>query len=256
MKDLVSIITPSYNTANFIGKTIESVLEQTYQNWEMIIVDDCSQDNTDEVVQQYLVDERIRYIKNEVNSGAALSRNRALKEARGRWIAFLDSDDLWSSNKLEKQVAFMAKNGYHFSYTNYEEIDSDGQPTGVNVTGPKSISKTGMFNYCWPGCLTVMYDADYIGLVQIKDIKKNNDYAMWLKISQKAECWLLDETLAKYRKRMGSISRHSIRTMIGWHYKLYHESEKMNSVMSLFNTSRNLVFGFYKKKRYVVRKNE
>ena len=83
MKDLVSIITPSYNTANFIGKTIESVLEQTYQNWEMIIVDDCSQDNTDEVVQQYLVDERIRYIKNEVNSGAALSRNRALKEARG-----------------------------------------------------------------------------------------------------------------------------------------------------------------------------
>ncbi|WP_270331354.1 glycosyltransferase family 2 protein [Streptococcus pasteurianus] len=256
MKDLVSIITPSYNTANFIGKTIESVLEQTYQNWEMIIVDDCSQDNTDEVVQQYLVDERIRYIKNKVNSGAALSRNRALKEARGRWIAFLDSDDLWSSNKLEKQVAFMAKNGYHFSYTNYEEIDSDGQPTGVNVTGPKSISKTGMFNYCWPGCLTVMYDADYIGLVQIKDIKKNNDYAMWLKISQKAECWLLDETLAKYRKRMGSISRHSIRTMIGWHYKLYHESEKMNSVMSLFNTSRNLVFGFYKKKRYVVRKNE
>jgi len=256
MKDLVSIITPSYNTANFIGKTIESVLEQTYQNWEMIIVDDCSQDNTDEVVQQYLVDERIRYIKNEVNSGAALSRNRALKEARGRWIAFLDSDDLWSPNKLEKQVAFMAKNGYHFSYTNYEEIDSDGQPTGVNVTGPKSISKTGMFNYCWPGCLTVMYDADYIGLVQIKDIKKNNDYAMWLKISQKAECWLLDETLAKYRKRMGSISRHSIRTMIGWHYKLYHESEKMNSVMSLFNTSRNLVFGFYKKKRYVVRKNE
>lgn len=256
MKDLVSIITPSYNTANFIGKTIESVLEQTYQNWEMIIVDDCSQDNTDEVVQQYLVDERIRYIKNKVNSGAALSRNRALKEARGRWIAFLDSDDLWSSNKLDKQVAFMAKNGYHFSYTNYEEIDSDGQPTGVNVTGPKSISKTGMFNYCWPGCLTVMYDADYIGLVQIKDIKKNNDYAMWLKISQKAECWLLDETLAKYRKRMGSISRHSIRTMIGWHYKLYHESEKMNSVMSLFNTSRNLVFGFYKKKRYVVRKNE
>ena len=256
MKDLVSIITPSYNTANFIGKTIESVLEQTYQNWEMIIVDDCSQDNTDEVVQQYLVDERIRYIKNKVNSGAALSRNRALKEARGRWIAFLDSDDLWSSNKLEKQVAFMAKNGYHFSYTNYEEIDSDGQPTGVNVTGPKSISKTGMFNYCWPGCLTVMYDADYIGLVQIKDIKKNNDYAMWLKISQKAECWLLDETLAKYRKRMGSISRHSSRTMIGWHYKLYHESEKMNSVMSLFNTSRNLVFGFYKKKRYVVRKNE
>ena len=250
MKDLVSIITPSYNTANFIGKTIESVLEQTYQNWEMIIVDDCSQDNTDEVVQQYLVDERIRYIKNEVNSGAALSRNRALKEARGRWIAFLDSDDLWSPNKLEKQVAFMAKNGYHFSYTNYEEIDSDGQPTGVNVTGPKSISKTGMFNYCWPGCLTVMYDADYIGLVQIKDIKKNNDYAMWLKISQKSECWLLDETLSKYRKRMGSISIQSIRTMIVWHYKLWCEVEEKNPSISFYLTVKNLLFGFMKKILY------
>ena len=222
------------------------------QSWSKLIKigNDCSQDNTDEVVQQYLVDERIRYIKNEVNSGAALSRNRALKEARGRWIAFLDSDDLWSPNKLEKQVAFMAKNGYHFSYTNYEEIDSDGQPTGVNVTGPKSISKTGMFNYCWPGCLTVMYDADYIGLVQIKDIKKNNDYAMWLKISQKAECWLLDETLAKYRKRMGSISRQSIRTMIGWHYKLWCEVEEKNPSISFYLTVKNLLFGFMKKILY------
>ena len=97
MNELVSIITPSYNTAKFIGKTIESVQNQTYQNWEMIIVDDCSTDNTDEVVDGYLSDKRIKYIKNEKNSGAAVSRNRALREAKGKWITFLDSDDLWLS---------------------------------------------------------------------------------------------------------------------------------------------------------------
>lgn len=253
MNELVSIITPSYNTAKFIGKTIESAQNQTYQNWEMIIVDDCSSDNTDGVVAGYLSDKRIRYLKNEKNSGAAVSRNRALREAKGKWIAFLDSDDLWSPEKLEKQVKFLAKNGYHFSYTNYEEIDEDGRGLGVKVTGPKKVSKQGMYSYCWPGCLTVMYDAEYVGLVQIKDIKKNNDYAMWLKVCQKGDCWLLDECLGKYRKRSGSISRHGIKTMIGWHYKLWHEAEGKNVFMSLWYTGWNLVFGFMKKKRYVER---
>lgn len=254
MNDLVSIITPSYNTAKFIGKTIESIQNQTYQNWEMIIVDDCSPDNTDDVVAEYLKDKRIKYIKNDKNSGAAVSRNRALREAKGKWIAFLDSDDLWMPEKLEKQISFMEKNGYHFSYTNYEEIDTEGNKTGVKVTGPKKITKTGMFNYCWPGCLTVMFDAEKVGLIQIEDIKKNNDYAMWLKVCRKADCYLLDEYLGQYRKgRLGSVSTHSIKIMIGWHYKLYHEAEEMNPVVSLFNTGRNLVFGFYKKKRYVER---
>lgn len=254
MNELVSIITPSYNTAKFIGKTIESVQNQTYQNWEMIIVDDCSTDNTDEIVAGYMSDKRIKYIKNEKNSGAAVSRNRALREAKEKWIAFLDSDDLWMPMKLEKQIGFMEKNGYHFSYTNYEEIDTDGNRTGVRVTGPKKITKTGMFNYCWPGCLTVMFDAKQVGSIQIEDIKKNNDYAMWLKICRKADCYLLDEYLGQYRKgRAGSVSTHGIRNMIGWHYKLYHEAEKMGSIESIFNTGRNLIFGFYKKRRYVER---
>ena len=254
MNDLVSIITPSYNTAKFIGITIESVQKQTYQNWEMIIVDDCSLDDTDNVVAEYLGDKRIRYIKNHKNSGAAVSRNYALREAKGRWMAFLDSDDVWMPEKLEKQISFMEKNGYSFSYTNYEEINIDGKRTGVKVTGPKKITKTGMFNYCWPGCLTVMFDAERVGLIQIEDIKKNNDYAMWLKVCRKTDCYLLDEYLGQYRRgRAGSVSTHSIETMIGWHYKLYHEAEKMNPVVSLFNTGRNMIFGFYKKKMYVKR---
>jgi glycosyltransferase involved in cell wall biosynthesis len=254
MNELVSIITPSYNTAKFIGKTIESVQNQIYQNWEMIIVDDCSTDNTDDVVAECISDKRIKYIKNDKNSGAAVSRNRALREAKGKWIAFLDSDDLWMPDKLEKQISFMEKNNYSFSYTNYEEIDTDGNKTGVRVSGPKRITKTGMFNYCWPGCLTVMFDADKIGLIQIADIKKNNDYAMWLKVCKRANCYLLDEYLGQYRKgRVGSVSTHSIHTMIGWHYKLYKKAEGMGTVASLINTGRNLVFGFYKKKRYVER---
>lgn len=252
MADLVSIIMPSFGTARFIAESIESVQAQSYKKWELIIVDDCSTDNTDEIVEPFLKDERIHYLKNEKNSGAAVSRNRALREAKGKWIAFLDSDDLWMPEKLEKQIRFMEKNGYHFSYTNYAEIDVDGKKNGIMVTGPKKITKTGFFNYCWPGCLTVMYDAEAVGLIQITDIKKNNDYAMWLKVCRKADCYLLDEELALYRRgRAGSISTHSIKTMIGWHYKLYREAEGQNPVEAIINTGRNMVFGFYKKKRYV-----
>lgn len=252
MAGLVSIIMPSYNTASFIAESIQSVLDQSYKDWELIIVDDCSPDDTDEVVKPYLSDARIKYLKNEKNSGAAVSRNRALRAAKGNWIAFLDSDDLWMPDKLKKQVSFMEKNGYHFSYTNYAEIDTEGKKNGITVTGPKRITKTGFFNYCWPGCLTVMYDRDAVGLIQIADIKKNNDYAMWLKVCQKVDCYLLDEELALYRRgRAGSVSTHSIKTMIGWHYKLYREAECQNPVAAVFNTGRNMVFGFYKKKRYV-----
>ena len=254
MNDLVSIIMPSYNTADYISASIASVQKQTYTNWELIIVDDCSTDNTDEVVTPLLSDARIRYLKNDRNSGAAVSRNRALREAKGKWIAFLDSDDLWYPKKLEKQICFMEENRYHFSYTNYEEINMAGEKTGVRVTGPTKITKTGMFNYCWPGCLTVMYDAEAVGLIQIADIKKNNDYAMWLKVCRKADCYLLDECLAQYRKgRAGSVSTHGIGTMIRWHYRLFREAEGLGAVSGVVNTGRNMVFGFYKKRRYVER---
>lgn len=113
---LVSIIMPSWNTERFIAETIQSVIDQTYKNWELIIVDDCSSDNTDEVVASFK-DERIKYLHNEKNSGAALTRNRALREAQGEWIAFLDSDDLWTPVKLEHQIRFMRKNGYSLSFT-------------------------------------------------------------------------------------------------------------------------------------------
>lgn len=251
--DLVSIIMPTYNCGDYIEESIESVRAQTYQNWELVVVDDCSGDDTIKKVQQIqLSDKRIRIYQNVFNSGAACCRNVALNEAKGRWVAFLDSDDLWEPEKLEKQVRFMENNDYTFSYTNYQEIDNESNLTGVFVSGPKRVTKQGMFNFCWPGCLTVMYDASKVGLIQIVDIKKNNDYAMWLKVCRKADCYLLDECLAKYRRgRAGSVSTHGIGTMIGWHYKLWHEAEGKNPVVALWYTGVNLLFGFYKKLKYV-----
>lgn len=252
MNQLVSIIMPSYNTAKYIEESIRSVLAQTYTNWELIIVDDCSTDNTDEIVASFR-DDRIRYLKNVVNSGAAVSRNYALREAKGKWIAFLDSDDLWKPEKLERQIRFMEDNGYFFSYTNYSEIDDNSILNGRSVSGPKRITKAGMYNFCWPGCLTVMYDAEYIGLIQIANIKKNNDYAMWLKVCRKADCYLLDVNLAFYRRRTGSISRHGYGTLIKWHYKLFREAEGNGVLVSFALTVKNLFFGVLKKLRFVKR---
>ena len=236
MKDygLVSIITPTWACGRFIAETIRSIQDQTYPNWELLIQDDCSTDNTKEVVERLKAEspelrERIKYACNPRNSGAAITRNNALRRAKGRWIAFLDSDDLWEPTKLEKQLEFMVKNGYMFSYTAYKEMDSDSRETGVEIHGPMHVSKLGMFAFCWPGCLTVMYNREVVGLVQIADIKKNNDYAMWLKVCRKADCYLLDEVLAKYRRgRVGSVSTHGYGTMIRWHYKLWHEAEEVD----------------------------
>lgn len=252
MSELVSIIMPSFNTSKYIVESIRSVQSQSYKDWELIIVDDCSEDDTDQVVRAFIEeDKRIIYLKNDHNSGAAVSRNKALREAKGRWIAFLDSDDLWDSRKLERQIDFMENHNYHFSYTNYEEIDSDGQPKGIVVSGPNKITKIGFFNYCWPGCLTVMYDAQVVGLIQVVDIKKNNDYAMWLKACRRTDCYLLDEKLAYYRRgRNGSISTNSVKTMIGWHYRLFREAEGQSHLLAIINTMRNMFFGLYKKIRF------
>lgn len=254
MNKVVSIIMPSYNTEKFISLAIDSVISQSYSNWELIVIDDCSTDKTDSIMDKYRHEKRIRYIKNDHNLGAAESRNRALREAKGKWIAFLDSDDMWHPEKLMKQIRFMEENSFHFSYTEYSEIDDNGKLNGVTVSGPERITHNGFLNYCWPGCLTVMYDRDYVGLVQIGKIRKNNDYAVWLKVSKKTNCYLLKETLAYYRRgRKGSISTNSAIKMIKWHYRLFRDEEKNSIVRSLFNTSRNMLFGYYKKNRYVKR---
>lgn len=248
--DLVSIIMPSYNTGKFIKETITSVINQTYKNWELIIIDDNSRDETDEVVAEFLKDKRIKYYKNEINIGAALSRNKAIQMSKGKFIAFLDSDDIWNNVKLERQLQFMKQNRYLFSYTAYEEIDEKSKDIGVIVNGPKIITKKGMYRYCWPGCLTVMYDAEKIGKIQVANLKKNNDYAMWLKIIEKSNCYLLNENLARYRKRQGSISSEKKIKLIKYHYQLFRVGLEKNVIVSTALTINNILFGIIKKYKY------
>ena len=249
---VVSIITPTYNCGGFIEKAIRSVVSQTYKDWEMIIVDDCSTDDTVNIVHGYsLNDSRIRFFSNDTNSGAAVSRNRALREAKGEWIAFLDGDDIWLPTKLEKQLEFMQKRNYSFSYHEYEEIDEFSHYLGVHVSGIKKVGRLAMYSCCWPGCLSVMYNRDAIGLVQIADIKKNNDTAMWLKVVKKSPCYLLPTTLACYRRRRESITPPDIKTKIMWHYKLFHDSEGMNPLFAMVWTAVNILGNSYKKLFYV-----
>lgn len=251
---LVSIVMPMYNCARFVAQSIESVLSQTYPHWELLIVDDVSTDNSVEIVNEYASrDERIRLLCNATNSGAAESRNYALREAKGKWIAFLDSDDLWMPEKLEKQIRFMEENGYHFSYTQYRQISEDGDPLGVLCTGPKKVTKALLFAYDYIGCLTVMYDREHVGLVQIPNLKKRNDYALWLKVVKHCTCYLLPEILAQYRVRtVGSITdrKAGILRIIKHYYIMYRQSEGMGPVRSVVQTGINLVFGAMKKLTY------
>lgn len=248
---LVSIIMPSWNTERFIAEAIQSVIDQTYQNWELLIVDDCSTDNTDEVVASFK-DDRIKYFHNEKNSGAALTRNRAMREARGEWIAFLDSDDLWMPEKLEKQIAFMKDNGYTLSYTEYEKIDEESKPLNIYVSGPEKVNKRKMYNYDYIGQLTMMYSAKEFGLIQITDIKKNNDYAIRLRLFKKhGTCaYLLKENLAKYRVRKVSISHDKFRRKFKSHYDLFHMCDEKSAIVAAWYTCWNMFFGLLKKKNY------
>lgn len=243
---------PSYKCGKYITESINSVQNQTYQNWELIVVDDCSGDGTIGVVQDIQKeDHRIHVFSNARNNGAAVSRNVALREAKGQWIAFLDSDDLWEPTKLEKQIKFMEENDYAFSYHEYVEIDERDNELGVHVSGKEHVGKFDMFSCCWPGCLSVMYDAEKIGLIQINDIKKNNDTAMWLKVIRKADCYLLPEVLGKYRRRANSITPKPIWQRIWAHYPLFRVAEEMNPIAATFWVVMNVFGNAWKKFRYV-----
>lgn len=249
MQELVSVIMPSYNTEQYIEKSIQSVLSQTYSNWELIIVDDCSTDATDHIIKKYLQDSRIKYFKNEKNLGAAFSRNYALRKAKGRWIAFLDSDDIWISEKIEKQLNFMESNGFSFTYTDYQ-IQLNGKWLPYICTAPNHINKRKLYNYCYFSTITVMYDRDVVGLIQIEDLKKNNDYAMWFKAIEKTEFYRLPECLSFYIKHDNSISSGSKLKLIKHHYILFRKGLGKSRVISVLLTLNNLFHGLIKKIMY------
>ncbi len=236
MEDLISIITPTYNCGKYIGETIESVIKQSYQNWEMIIVDDCSADNTKEIVKKYVKeDKRIKYFLLEVNSGAAVARTKAMELAAGKYMAFLDSDDLWTPDKLERQISFMKKNGYGFTCTAYEQIDEIDTPLNKIIKTKLKTDYNGVLLSCPVGNSTVMYNVEKLGKFIVPNIRKRNDDALWLQILKKERyIYGMPDVLMQYRVRANSISSNKIK-LIKYHWKLYREIEHLSVMRSIFH---------------------
>jgi teichuronic acid biosynthesis glycosyltransferase TuaG len=218
--DLVSIITPSYNSSKFISQTIESVLSQTYQEWEMIIVDDASPDNANEIIVKYIKkDSRIKLAKLEKNSGPAVARNRATEEAKGKYIAFLDSDDIWLPNKLEKQIKFMNHNKLAVTYCSYKTIDESGGLINTRIV-KNHITYQDMLKSNHIGNLTGIYDCKKLGKYYMDNIG-HEDYTLWLKIMKDVKYTKgIAEPLAKYRILDNSISTNKIKAL-QWQWYIY-----------------------------------
>ncbi len=236
MEKLVSIITPTYNCAEFIGRTIESAQAQTYSNWEMIIVDDLSSDDTKDIVDKYAKnDSRIKYHLLQKNSGAAVARTEAMKLASGSYMAFLDSDDIWTPDKLEKQIAFMEQNGYAFSCTAYEQIDEDDVPLGKIIKTVKKTNYNRLLLDCPVGNSSVMYNVETMGKFEVPNIRKRNDDALWLQMLKKEKyIWGMQDVLMRYRIRKNSISSNKLQ-LIKYHWMLYREIEHLNVFRSAFH---------------------
>lgn len=228
---LVSVIMPAYNTENYITKSIQSVINQTYKNWELIIVDDFSSDKTVDVVRSFDED-RITVIQLEANSGAAKARNIGIQRANGEFLAFLDSDDLWTEEKLEKQISFMKENDYSFTSTEYAEMNDKDEIVYI-VKNFHILDYNGVLKYC-PGNSTIIYNAKKLGKFYVPNIRKRNDYAMWLQVIKKAKIVHgLKEAHTIYRIREGSLSDDKAR-LIKYQWKVYREIEKLSIRKSLY----------------------
>ncbi len=234
-RPLISIITPLFNGGNFIDQTIKSVQAQDYQNWELVVIDDLSSDNGCEIVRaSQEKDERIRLIHNNKNLGPAATRNRGIEAAQGRYIAFLDSDDLWHPDKLGIQLDFMISNSVPFSFTHYQQIDESGSFIRFVDDLPAVVTYQDLLKFNYIGCLTAVYDTDFFGKVYMKDIRNRQDYALWLtlvKISGSAHC--IKNNLASYRIRSNSISSNKLK-MIKYHWYIYYSIERLGLFKSIY----------------------
>jgi teichuronic acid biosynthesis glycosyltransferase TuaG len=240
MQEHVSIITASFNSEKYISKTIESVINQSYKNWELLITDDYSTDHTIEIIESYSKkDSRIKFFKLKKNSGAAVARNNSINNSKGKYIAFIDSDDLWEMNKLNEQLFFMKDNNVHFSFTAYKIIDDNGNSTGKTVDS----SQTGSFSYkdmlakkATLGCSTVMLNKKaFKDLFNMPLLRTGQDYAFWLKLLKNTnqEAFILPIAFTQYRINPKSISRNKLKKAKR-QWAIYRNNENLNFVTSLY----------------------
>lgn len=239
MDILVTVITPTYNSQKFIRQTYESLSKQTYKNWEWIVVDDCSIDSTIEILSKIaLSDNRVKIYSNPVNSGAAVSRNKAIEVAKGEFIAFLDSDDMWLDTKLEAQLKFMIANDVAFSYMPYQVVNELGNKVGARSV-PSRLNYTSLLKKPSIGCLTAMYSVKFLGKRYMPLIRKRQDLGLWLSILKTIDyAYAVDYELAQYRVHNGSISSNKF-SAAKFTWDLYRNIEKMNLLKATY------YFSFY-----------
>lgn len=235
--DLISIVVPIYNAEKYLAETILSIQEQTYTNWELILVDDCSTDGTTEIVNKYIkTDNRIRAIRNKENKGSAFSRNIGITNAQGNFLCFQDADDLWDKNKLELQLKFMKTTGCAFSYTSYKFVNKDGMPTGRKVIAKKEITYKEALRNNIISTITVMFDLTKMDkkLIKMPDLMYVEDTATWWKILRNGyTAYGIDDVFSYYRRTKKSQSSNKVRTLKRL-WNLYRKVEKLDLISSSY----------------------
>ncbi len=234
MDNLVSIITPTYNSEKFISATIQSVQNQTYSNWELLIIDDCSTDKTVEIITNAIkLDVRIKLHSLTKNEGTGVARNVGVANSKGCYISFLDSDDLWKPNKLETQLDFMKENNLAFTFSFYECIDEEGNTLNIRKEAPNLTSYKKLFFCNYIGNSTAMYNAAILGKIPINQIRKRQDWMLWLTIVKKIKvAQPAPEVLAYYRVRKNSISASKME-LLRYNFNVYYKFHRMNYIASL-----------------------
>jgi teichuronic acid biosynthesis glycosyltransferase TuaG len=252
MSELVSIITPTFNAEKYIRSTLQSVLNQSYQNWEMILADDASTDRTVSIIEEFAQkDNRIKLFKLAENSGNGFARNVALEKAAGKYIAYLDADDLWFPEKLEKQIQFLKTNNVPFTFSFYDCIDEEGNNLNRRVESPLNLTYNQLFYCNYVGNLTAIYDADYFGKITLEASQKRQDWRLWLTIlKQIKRTKPVSEPLAFYRIRKDSISSSKFK-LIKHNFGVYREFHGYNFVFSVLLMIRFLFTQLIIKPRYI-----
>jgi glycosyltransferase involved in cell wall biosynthesis len=252
MNDLVSILIPTYNTEKFIRATLQSVQDQSYSNWEMILVDDASTDQTVSIIEEFAKnDNRIKFFKLEKNSGNGFARNIALEKASGKYIAYLDADDLWFPEKLEKQIGFLKTNNLNFTFSFYDSIDEEGNDLNRRVESPNPLTYKQLFFCNYVGNLTAIYDADFFGKIKLESSQKRQDWRLWLTILKKIKtAEAIPESLAFYRIRKDSISSSKFK-LIKHNFGVYREFHGYNLVFSILLMMRFLFTQLIIKSKYI-----
>ena len=245
--NLVSIITPVYNSADYIMEAILSVKSQTYPNWELLIVDDCSVDETARIIQNYAADDkRIRYFKLAQNSGPGIARNKGIREARGKYIAFLDSDDKWMFDKLSTQIPIMEEKRYDFTYTDYLIVDQKNSRKIPFEARLDKVTSSDIIRFNYIACSTVVYNREKLGKVYMPDLRNRQDWALWIRLLEKTNAaYRVNKMLTVYLQRYDSISSNKFK-MIKYHWFIYKRFLGYGLLESLFllcsNISRHLYY--------------